>query len=109
MPEKIVRVRRKRRIRAFPGVETFPLFRHRLSTTRVTVLVVALALALALGVIFFSYGTKAYNNWRETRLLKRAAAMLEKKNFSAANQAARQVLEADRDSLPAFYILAEAS
>src|SRR5437588_1255454 len=35
--------------------------------------------------------------------------MLEKKDFVAANRLARQVLEHRRDSLPAFYILAEAT
>ena len=110
MAEKITRVvRRRRRIRSFPGIESFPLFRHRLSPTRITIFIVAIAFACVLGVIFLSYGSKAYNGWRQTRLLKRAAAMLEKKDFPAAGQAAREALEMHRDSLPAFYILAEAA
>jgi hypothetical protein len=110
MAEKITRiVRRRRRIQSFPGVDTFPFFRHRLSPARITVFIAVIGLAIVLGVIFWSYGSKVYDGWRETRLLKHAGAMLEKKDFAAANQAARQVLELHQDSLPAFYILAEAS
>ena len=110
MAEKITRiVRRRRRIQSFPGVDAFPFFRHRLSPARITVFIAVIGLAIVLSVIFWSYGSKVYDGWRETRLLKRAGAMLEKKDFAAANQAARQVLELHQDSLPAFYILAEAS
>lgn len=110
MAEKITRiVRRRRRIQPFPGVDAFPFFRHRLSPACITVFIAAIGFAIVLSVIFWSYGSKVYDGWRETRLLKRAGAMLEKKDFATANQAARQVLELHQDSLPAFYILAEAS
>src|SRR5438477_216035 len=109
MPEKIRRVRRKRRSRSLPGVESFSSLRLHLPPVRVAVYVAAAALVLLLIVFFGTYGSKLYGSWHESRLLKRATAMLEKKDFSAASQSAKKVLERHRDSLPAFYILAEAT
>src|SRR5207244_3904249 len=109
MPEKIRRVRRKRRSRSLPGVESFPSFRLDLPPVRVALYVAAAAVAVLLLVLFGTYGSKLYAGWHESRLLKRATTMLEKKDFVAANRLARQVLEHRRDSLPAFYILAEAT
>src|SRR5438128_9397321 len=109
MPEKIRRVRRKRRSQSFPGVESFPSFRLDLPPVRVALYVAAAAVAVLLLVLFGTYGSELYTGWHESRLLKRATAMLEKKDFVAANRLARQVLEHRRDSLPAFYILAEAT
>ena len=109
MPEKIRRVRRKRRSRSLPGVETFSSLRLHLPPVRVALYVAAAAALLLLIVIFGTYGSKLYSGWHESRLLKRAGVMLEKKDFVAANQLARQILERERDSLPAFYILAEAT
>src|SRR6266404_1384819 len=105
MPEKIRRVRRKRRSQSFPVVESFPSFRLDLPPVRVALYVAAAAVAVLLLVLFGTYGSKLYTGWHESRLLKRATAMLEKKDFVAANRLARQVLEHRRDSLPAFYIL----
>src|SRR5437763_8129612 len=107
MPEKIRRVRRKRRSRSLPGVETFSSLRLHLPPVRVALYVAAAAALLLLIIIFGTYGTKLYSGWHEARLLKRAGVMLEKKDFPMANRLARQVLEHHRDSLPAFYILAE--
>src|SRR6184192_3726466 len=109
MPEKIRRVRRKRRSRSLPGVESFPSFRLDLPPVRVALYVAAAAVAVLLLVLFGTYGSKLYTGWHESRLLKRATAMLEKKDFVAADRFARRVLERDRDSLPAFFILAEAT
>lgn len=109
MPEKIRRVRRKRRSRSLPGVESFPSFRLHLPPVRVALYVAAAAAFVLLIVVFGTYGSKLYTGWHESRLLKRATTMLEKKDFVAANRLARQVLEHRRDSLPAFYILAEAT
>ena len=109
MAEKIIRIRRKRRSRSFPSVESFATFRFHFSAVRLAVLIAVTAIAFALTIIFFSYGSKLYTGWREARLLRRATAMLEKNDFKAANQAARRVLEMHRESLPAFYVLAEAS
>src|SRR5205823_2894743 len=109
MPEKIKRVRRKRRSRSLPGVESFRSLRLHLPPVRVAVYVAAALLVLLLIIFFGTTGSKLYSSWHESRLLKRATAMLEKNDFAAAERFARQVLERDRDSLPAFYILAEAT
>src|SRR5260370_35115921 len=109
MPEKIRRVRRRGGGQSLPGIETLPSFRLDLPPARV-VLYVAAAAAIVLLIIFFgTYGSKLYLGWHESRLLKRAGAMLEKNDFVTANRLARQVLARHRDSLPSFYILAEAS
>ena len=92
-----------------PGVESFSSLRLHLPPVRVAVYVAGAAVALLLIVVFGTYGSKLYTGWHESRLLKRATAMLEEKDFVAANRLARQVLERQGDSLPAFYILAEAT
>ncbi len=84
MPEKIRRVRRKRRSRSLPGVESFPSFRVDLPPVRVALYVAAAAVAVLLLVLFGTYGSKLYTGWHESRLLKRATAMLEKKDFVAS-------------------------
>src|SRR5438876_1805069 len=109
MAEKIIRVRRRRKIRPFPGVESLPIFGRDLSPARIALLIGATALAIILGVVFFSYGSKVYNHWRETRLLQRATSTLQQGKFQQAAQTAREVLELHPDSLPAFHILAEAA
>src|SRR5947207_5441131 len=109
MPEKIRRVRRRRRGRSLSGIEALPSFRLHLPPVRV-VLYAAAAVAIVLLIILFgTYGSKLYLGWHESRLLKRAGAMLEKNDFVKANRLARQVLARHGDSLPAFYILAESS
>src|SRR5437868_10194260 len=109
MPEKITRVRRKRRSRSFPGVESFPSLRLHLPPVRVALYLSAGAAVLLLIIIFGTYGSKLYSGWHESRLLKRASAMLEKKDFVTANRLARQIIDRHQDSLAAFYILAEAT
>src|SRR6266404_4435019 len=109
MPEKIRRVRRRRRSRSLPGIEALPSFRLHLPTVRVARYVAAAAGIVLLIIVFGTYGSKFYLGWHESRLLKRAGAMLEKNDFVTANRLARQVLARHRDSLPAFYILAEAT
>src|ERR1700731_300765 len=109
MPEKIRRVRRKRRSRSLPGVESFSSLRFHLPPVRVALYIAAAAVVVLLIIVFGTYGSKLYTGWRESRLLKRASAMLEKNDFVTADKLARQVLEHHQDSLPAFYILAEAT
>jgi predicted Zn-dependent protease len=109
MTGKVVRVRRKRKVRSFPGLDSFPVFRHHLTPARLSFLAAAIALAVVLGVIFFTYGSKAYRGWRETRLLAHADTMLQQKDYRVAAEAARQVLSLHYDSLRAFEILAEAT
>ena len=109
MPEKIRRVRRKRRSHSLPGVESYPNLRLHFPPLRVAFYVGVAALAILLIIVFGTYGSKLYSEWRESRLLKRASALLEDKNFIGANRLAHQVLALHPDSVPAFYILADAT
>lgn len=109
MAEKIVRVKRKRRIRSFPGAATFPFMRRQLSPARLAVVVTAIVLGFGLGLIFFSYGSKVYHGWREARLLRNASELLRKQDYGGAIRSAEQALEIHPDSLAAFYVLAEAT
>lgn len=92
-----------------PGIESLSDFRPHLPPKRLALYAGVAALALLLIIVFGTYGSKLYSGWRETRLLKRASTMLEKKDFLGADRIARQVLEHHRDSIPAFYILADAT
>lgn len=103
MPEKIKRVRRKRQVKPFPGFERL------LRPTNLAIIIGAVVLLVALGLIFFTYGRRVYDEWREGRLLKLATTMLHEQKFNEATHAAQEVLQIDPDSLPAFYILAEAA
>src|SRR5437588_1240959 len=107
MPEKIRRVRRRRRGRSLSGTEALPSFRLHLPPVRVVLYAATAAAIVLLIILFGTYGSKLYLGWHESRLLKRATAMLEKNDFVTANRLARQVLARDGDSLPAFYILSE--
>src|SRR5438552_8646327 len=109
MPEKSRRVRRRRRSRSLPGIEALPSFRLHLPPVRVALYVAAAAAIALLIIVFGTYGSKLYIGWHESRLLKRAGAMLEENDFVTANRLARQVLARHGDSLSAFYILAEAT
>lgn len=108
MPEKIRRVRRRRR-HSLPEEESYRNLRFHSPPLRVAIYVVAGAALIALIIVFGTYGSKLYSGWRETRLLKRASAKLESKDFPGASHLAQQVLETHSDSLPAFYILADAT
>jgi hypothetical protein len=109
MAEKVRRVRRKRRIRSFPSFGSFPFLRHGMSATRLAVIVASIVLGFTLGLICVSYGSKLYNHWHEARLLQRASAMLQQQDYAGAIRSAQKALEIHHDSLPAFYILAEAT
>src|SRR5205814_9639080 len=76
---------------------------------RLVLLIAATALAIFLGIVYYNYGTKVYNDWHERRLLHRAASMLQQEKFEQAAQTAREVVKLDPDSLPAYYVLAEAA
>src|SRR6266542_4337339 len=84
-------------------------FRRRLWPARLAVVVAAAAAAILLGIASFSYGSKLYKDWHQRRLLHRAASMLQEEKFDQAAQNARKVLMVDPNSVPAYYILAEAA
>src|SRR5712692_7658850 len=91
----------------FPALESF--FQRQLWPARLALLVAAFVVAILLGVAFLSHGSKLYRDWRQNRLLHLAASMLQEENFDEATQTAREVVKLDPDSLPAYYILAEAA
>ena len=107
MAEKIRDARHRRSGQIFPVVESF--FRRQLWPARLALLVAAFVVAILLGIAFFSYGSKLYRDWHQSRLLHRAASMLQEERFIEAARTAREVMKLDPDSLPAYYILAEAA
>ena len=121
MAGKIKRVRRKRKSRASRGITLFSTFGGHLSPLRIGILIGTTALAFVLGTIFFGYTSELYNAWRQKRLLQRANMLLSEGNLNEAmavaqqanlNEAmkiAKEALRIQPDSLPAFYVLAEAA
>src|SRR3954471_5027732 len=109
MPERIKRVRRRRRISAFPAVASLRIFRHGVSPERLGIFFAAIALAVVIAILFFNYGTRIYGRWNESRLLQRGNELLQKHDYAGASQAAQKVLHLHPDSLPAYYLLADAT
>jgi hypothetical protein len=109
MAVKVTRVRRKRRIRSFPALGSYSFLRHKLSPTRLAVVITSTVIGFALGLIFLGYGSQVYKGWRERRLLQQASTLLQQQDYRGAVQAAERALELHRDSVPAYYILAEAT
>ncbi|MEY2488523.1 MAG: hypothetical protein QOC70_465 [Verrucomicrobiota bacterium] len=101
MEKHVRRIRRKRRVKP-PGAPVF-------TPVRAAICGGALVLGFALGLLLLTYGPKTYSGWRETRLLKRASAMLAQQDFDGATRAAHEVVLKRPDSVQAFHILAEAS
>jgi lipopolysaccharide biosynthesis regulator YciM len=103
MSQHVRRVRRKRRTKSIRnGIGV-------LTPVRIAICAGALIVGFGVGLFLLTYGPRAYSGWRETRLLKRASALLAQDNFDGATRAARDVLQNNPESVPAFYILAEAS
>jgi hypothetical protein len=101
MARHVRRIRRKRRVKP-PGSAVF-------TPARAAICAGALVLGFAVGLFLLTYGPEAYNGWRETRLLKRASAMLAQQDFDGATRTAHEIVQRRPDSLSAFYVLAEAS
>ena len=83
--------------------------RRQVWSDRLVLSLAALTAAVLAGIVCFNYGPKLYSDWQQRRLLHRAASMLQQKKFSEAAEAAREVVKRAPDSLPAYYILAEAA
>jgi predicted Zn-dependent protease len=121
MAEKTRRVRRKRKSRPARRVRVFSAFGDHLSPLRIAILIGTVAVAFVFGTIFFSYTSDLYNAWRQKRLLHRATLLLsegnlneamavaQQANFDEAMKIAKEALRIQPDSLPAFYVLAEAA
>ncbi len=107
MAERIEYAGRRGTRQLFLGLESF--FQRQLWPARVGLAIAALAIAILLGALLFSYSSKLYEDWRQTRLLHQAASMLQEGKFSEAAQTARELLGRHPDSLPALYVLAEAA
>jgi predicted Zn-dependent protease len=103
MPQHARRVRRKRRVKTARGG------RFTFTPARIAICIVALLLGFGFGLGLLTFGPRVYRSWRESRLLKDASTMLAKEDFDGATRAAREVLQIHHNSLPAFYVLAEAS
>jgi len=93
------------RQRSFDGPRS--VFQRNHHPARVLVAVAAVAIAILVGALLVSYGSKLYQNWRESRLLDQATALLEQGELSQAAQMARELLTRHPDSLPALSILAD--
>jgi Tfp pilus assembly protein PilF len=72
-------------------------------------IILAVVAGFALGLLVLTVGPKIVNAWRESRLLRQAETNLKQGNFNGANDAARQALHINHDSLAAYQILAEAT
>ena len=103
MAEHVRRVRRRRRVKRVRSGQL------KFTPARLAICAASLFLGFAFGWILLTYGPEAYRGWRESKLLKSAAALMAKEDFDGATRAAREVLQLHHDSLPAFRILAEAS
>jgi tetratricopeptide repeat protein len=103
MVEHVRRVRRRRRVKRVRSGQL------KFTPLRLAICAATLFLGFAFGWVLLTYGPRAYSGWRESNLLKKAAALNAKEDFEGATRAAREVLQIDHDSLAAFHILAEAS
>ncbi|HEX8078020.1 MAG TPA: hypothetical protein VF511_09410, partial [Chthoniobacterales bacterium] len=99
MAEHVRRVRRRKRAKRVRSG------RLRFTPARLAICTVSLFLGFGFGWALLTYGPQAYGSWRESSLLKRAAAMMAAEDFDGATRAAREVLEVHHDSLAAFHIL----
>src|SRR6266403_900967 len=99
MAERIKHAGRGTDHQSSPGRE--PFFQRRFWPARLAVLTAALVIAFLLGALFVSYGSKLYEDWRQNRLLHRAAALLQEGKLTEASQTARELLSRHPDSLQA--------
>src|SRR5438132_8310212 len=79
------------------------------SSVRAGLIVPAVIAGFALGLFVLIIGPKLVSAWQESRWLREAETNLKQGNFNAANDAARQALQINHDSLAACEILAEAT
>jgi len=107
MAERIKHVRHGRARQLFLGLESF--FQRRLWLARLGVVVVVSAVALLLGIVLFRYGSSLYDDWRQSRLLRRATTLLQEGKLIKAAQTAQELVARRPDSLPALHVLAEAA
>jgi predicted Zn-dependent protease len=107
MAERIKYVRHRRARLLFLSLESF--FQRRLWLARLGVVVVVSAVTFLVGTVLFSYGSRLYDDWRQSRLLRHATALLQEGELNEAAQTAQELVARHPDSLPALHILAEAA
>jgi predicted Zn-dependent protease len=86
---------------------THSTFQPQPRSGRLAAAIAGLAIALLLGVFFFSYGSRVYENWRERRLLHQANTLLREGELSKAAQMAHELARRHPDSMAALSILAD--
>src|SRR5436190_3078519 len=84
-------------------------FQQRFWLVRLGIIVVVTAIAFLVGIVLFSYGSRLYDDWRQSRLLRRATALLREGKLNKAAQTAQELVARHPDSLPALHVLAEAA
>jgi len=87
--------------------DTHSTFQREPRSGLLAVAIAGVAIALLVGVFFFSYSSKVYENWRERRLLHRATVLLQEGQLSEAAQMAQELSRRHPDSLAALSILAD--
>jgi predicted Zn-dependent protease len=114
-------LRRRRRKKHARGIKSLPRFVRYSPRAQLLLLFGITAGAFVIGMFFFSYMADIYTNWRQNRLLQRANVLLNDANSSGVTPATQQgdleeamrigkhVLRLHPDSLPAYYVLAEAA
>src|SRR5438093_8604453 len=107
MAEKIDTARYGRIGQLFSDLES--LLRNKFPSHRFIFLIVAVILAGLLAIILSNYTPRLYRDWRQKRLIDAAASLLEEQKFDEAARTAYEVVKVRRDSLAAYYILAEAT
>jgi thioredoxin-like negative regulator of GroEL len=115
------RVRRRKKHRSRRGLKSVPDLLRRSKPSQIALLIAVTALAFILGTIFSRYTSEIYNSWRQKRLLARANVLLNQTESNTMSAAAREsaldeamriakeVVRIKPDSLPAYYVLAEAA
>jgi Tfp pilus assembly protein PilF len=83
--------------------------RARSPSFRLSLIVLAVIAGFALGLVVLTVGPKLVSKWKESRWLRQAETALKEGNFNAADDAAKQALQIDHDSVSACEILAEAT
>src|SRR5215472_12896127 len=90
---------------SFSGTQS--TFQPQPRSGRLTAAVAGSAIALLVGVFFFSYSSRVYENWRERRSLDQATTLLREGELSKAAQMAHELARRHPNSLAALSILAD--
>src|ERR1051325_9869764 len=87
--------------------EIHPGFQRQLGRRRIAIVITGMAICLLLGVVFVTYGSRAYQTWHQRRLLQQATTLLQNGNLSEAAQIAQELARRHPDSLGALSIMAD--